>query len=375
MVQRFILEIREKGGTVDTSVVVSAAHGIAKSVHRTQLAEYGGPAVLNKSWARSLLRRMNFTKRKGTTKSKISIEEFHKLKKQFLQDIVDTVTMEDIPPELIINWDQTGLNLVPASSWTMALKGSRRVEIKGMNDKRQITAIFCVSLFGDLLPVQLIYTGKTDRCHPPFAFPEDWLISHSPNHWSTEETMVEYIKAVINPYVNGVRARLGVGDDKAALAIFDHFKGQLTPKITQLLEANNIQSVLIPPGCTDRLQPLDVSVNRSVKSLLSKEFQGWYANEIADQLQSCTVEELEPIDLSTAKMKCLGAQWLVNVVDNLASSPDIIVNGFVASGITRSIEAGEPVMTDVSSEDENSTDEDAYEVDDNNEAYSEKEDD
>ena len=54
-------------------------------------------------------------------------------------------------------------------------------------------------------------------------------------------------------------------------------------------------------------------------------------------------------------MKCLGAQWLVNVVDNLASSPDIIVNGFVASGITQSIEAGEPVMTDVSSEDENSS--------------------
>ncbi len=38
--------------------------------------------------------------------------------------------MEGIPCEpIIINWDQTGLNLVPATSWTMALKGSRCVEI------------------------------------------------------------------------------------------------------------------------------------------------------------------------------------------------------------------------------------------------------
>lgn len=41
--------------------------------------------------------------------------------------------MEEIPFELIFNWDQTGLNLIPASSWTMEHKGSKRVEIKGLN--------------------------------------------------------------------------------------------------------------------------------------------------------------------------------------------------------------------------------------------------
>ena len=44
--------------------------------------------------------------------------------------------MDEVPPELIINCDQTGLNYVPVSSWTMAEEGCKRVEIDGKHDKR-----------------------------------------------------------------------------------------------------------------------------------------------------------------------------------------------------------------------------------------------
>ena len=42
MVQKYILTIRVRGGSIDTSVVISAAKGIVKSVQRSQLVEYGG---------------------------------------------------------------------------------------------------------------------------------------------------------------------------------------------------------------------------------------------------------------------------------------------------------------------------------------------
>jgi len=43
----------------------------------------------------------------------------------------------------------------------MAQKGSKRVEVFGIDDKRQITATFAASLSGNFLPIQLIYEGKT----------------------------------------------------------------------------------------------------------------------------------------------------------------------------------------------------------------------
>ena len=125
----------------------------------------------------------------------------------FLADVTATVTMEEVPPELILNWDQTGIKSVLNSSWTMARHGAKRVELVGVGDKKQITAVFCGSLLGDFLPVQVIYKGKTSRCHPRFSFPFDWHITRSPNHWSTEETTLQYIDHIIVPYVKKVWGR------------------------------------------------------------------------------------------------------------------------------------------------------------------------
>ena len=141
------------------------------------------------------------------------------------------------------------------------MRGVNRVEMIGENDKRQITAVFCCSLVGEFLPVQIIYAGKTARCHPQFHFPVDWHITHSPKHWSNEETAIQYINIIVLPYVAQVRDTL---EDKenAALIIMDNFRGQITPAINSLLEDNNIHVCLIPPNTTDLLQPLDISVNK-----------------------------------------------------------------------------------------------------------------
>ena len=69
-------------------------------------AEFGGPVLLNRHWAYSLLRRMKFVKRKFT------ISNFEELKESFLNEVVTTVFMEEIPPDLILNWDQTGIKIV-----------------------------------------------------------------------------------------------------------------------------------------------------------------------------------------------------------------------------------------------------------------------
>ena len=111
---------------------------------------------------------MNFVKRKATTKAKVNVEHFEKVKRQFFLEITNVATLAEIPFDLVINFDQIGINNIPVSSWTMEVQGAKRVEVAGKDDKRQITAVFAGSMTGDFLPPQLVYQGKTERCLPHY---------------------------------------------------------------------------------------------------------------------------------------------------------------------------------------------------------------
>ena len=128
------------------------------------------------------------------------------------------------------------------------------------------------------MPLQLIYGGKTQRCHPVYDFPDDWCVTHSENHWSNEETKVQYIQDIIVPYVTSVQEMLGKN-------IVDNFRGQLTGGVVEELEHHNIQSVFVPANCTDRLKPMDLSVNKSAKVFMKSQFTMWYAEEMLLQHQ------------------------------------------------------------------------------------------
>jgi len=81
-----------------------------------------------------------------------------------------------------------------------------------------------------VLPVQLIYGGKTKQCHVVHNFTDDWNITQSANHWSNENNMIEYIQQVIVPYVEFVHQELHA-PQQAAMAIFDNFKDHITKKV------------------------------------------------------------------------------------------------------------------------------------------------
>ena len=49
---------------------------------------------------------------------------------------MSAVAMEEIPPDLIINWNCTAFKLVPSSNWSIyGKKGTKRIEIIAIDDK------------------------------------------------------------------------------------------------------------------------------------------------------------------------------------------------------------------------------------------------
>ena len=277
------------------------------------------------------MNRLGYVKRKATTKTTIPSDNFEAQKEQFLFDIQTIIEMEDIPNELVVNWDHTGINYVPVGNWTMATEGLKRIEVAGLGDKRQFTAVFAASLSGDFLPPQIIYAGKTPRCLPSTKFPEDWDITFTKNHWANEKTTESYIKKVLVPYVETCRKKLSLPTNHAALVIFDRFKGQCTSTILSLLDSHHINLVIVPPNCTDRLQPLDISVNKAVKEHLQKQFNNWYSSQVSKQINNDA--KLQPIDISMSVVKLLGATWMMNTYEYIEANLSIMINGYKGVGI------------------------------------------
>ena len=115
---------------VTVHVVMAVGEGIAIGRDVNLLACNGGNIVLTKEWARYVLQRMGMVKRRANTKTKVTVEDFDEHKKLLLLDIRNIVQMDEVPAQLIINWDQTGINYVPVSSWTMEQVGSNRIDIR-----------------------------------------------------------------------------------------------------------------------------------------------------------------------------------------------------------------------------------------------------
>ena len=115
-VKHYIQAVREGGGVINTAITMAAATAIVRKADRNQLAENSGPITVTSNWAKSLLYRMNFVKRRGSSTAKMSVANFEAVEEQFVFDVNAVVEMEDIPPELVFNWDQTGISIVPGSS-------------------------------------------------------------------------------------------------------------------------------------------------------------------------------------------------------------------------------------------------------------------
>ena len=173
-VQEYIRKLCLAGCIVNIAIVIAAATGVVQHNNPAILSAHGGSLELGKKWADSILLRMGLVKRKATKAARKIPPDFADIKLTFLQRVAEIVRENKVPSELVINWDQTGAKFVPTSQWTLAQQGVKQVDVTGLDDKCEMTALLAHTLSGSLLPPQLIYAGKTMRCHRVVGFPAGW---------------------------------------------------------------------------------------------------------------------------------------------------------------------------------------------------------
>ena len=79
-------ELRDRGGIINTQIVLAVGLGVVTYKDASMLVKYGGSVVLTKHWAKYLFHRMNIVKRRGNTKAKVTMENFDELRTAFILD-------------------------------------------------------------------------------------------------------------------------------------------------------------------------------------------------------------------------------------------------------------------------------------------------
>jgi hypothetical protein len=154
------------------------------------------------------------------------------------------------PPDRVINIDETNWRMVNTGFLTWAKRGSKTVQCHIENDdKYGVTAIAGIDAMGNKLPLTVIGKGNTRRCLTRFGLGRlnDVRGVTSPSGWTTGDVMCEYLTYLREePYPTG-----------PLVVILDVYPAHRTDMVRATAYALGIELVFIPPGCTDRLQPLD----------------------------------------------------------------------------------------------------------------------
>ena len=214
--------------------------------------------------------------------------------------------------KVVGNMDETPLFFDVVPNRVIASKGAKSVIVRTTgSEKRHLTVTLCVTTEGEVLPGLVIFKGKR-----PLKIREDGVfVRVQKKAWMDEDLMLEWIDLVWEPATERLRA----------LLILDTFSAHFTGPVKKKLKEINTIPVLIPGGCTSKIQPLDVCLNKPFKSHVRKCWSQYVINESSSL---ATHQKIKP------PTKELVTSWVAYGMKKLQEKPDMISRSFDACGIT-----------------------------------------
>ncbi|KAL0209200.1 hypothetical protein P9112_011787 [Eukaryota sp. TZLM1-RC] len=217
---------------------------------------------------------------------------------------------------------------IPVKGKTYAPKGQKKISIQGLGDKRGNTATLTISKAGDLLPLQLIWEGKTQVSVPNYEWPSEVIHSLSPRNegvskaavtkWQNGHSIVEYLRYVVGNYLKRIRAELkegfelaGVPMGERALMIWDHHHSHKCENAVQVCQELNIDPIMIPERSTDLFCVLDISINKEFKANLKGSFADYCAEHVQDALSKGVPAECIKMKLTKGALNHHFGRWIM----------------------------------------------------------------
>ena len=102
----------------------------------------------------------------------------------------------------------------------------KNVPIKGADGRRQIKVTFAVSAAGSFLPMQLIYTGKTQRCLSRYDFSASFLLASLKIISQIQKDLSSFLQKLSFPIAKKWKTRKDFQKNNIHLLLWTHWKNR-----------------------------------------------------------------------------------------------------------------------------------------------------
>ena len=170
---------------------------------------------------------------------------------------------QNVPLDRIVNADETCWRILPSGLTTWAKKGAENISICTKDDEKQkITVMASITAAGTKLPLFVIAKGSTSVVETTqIGDIAPHFTHHTPNGWMDAESFKRYLMLL--------RERC-FQDDEIVFLIVDCYPAHCEQSVKETAEALNIELLYIPPGMTDKCQPLDRRIFGALKQKAKK---------------------------------------------------------------------------------------------------------
>ena len=109
-------------------------------------------------------------------------------------------------------------------------------------------------------------------------------------------------------------------------------KAQQTDEVKRLLQKKNTVLVNVQPGCTSRVQPLDVVVNKSFKNLVREQSEKHLDENLNEYAEG---------KLTASKRRILTTKWVATAWEKVMQDKEMVIRSFKKCGITTNVDGSE----------------------------------
>lgn len=209
----------------------------------------------------------------------------------------------------IYNVDETGIQTSSKRPpKVISVKGKKQVGAIASAERGQlVTAICCCSASGKFIPPCLIFPRKKRNPRYLQNTPPGTVDFVSDNGWVNSDIFLEWLKF----FVRSVRPTV----EQKCLLIVDNHVSHRSLAVLDYASANNVVLLSVPPHCTHRLQPLDVSVYGPLSTYFERAIDKWQKQHPAQRVTLFEIGEI------------FGSAYLQS------ATPHNAISGFKKSGI------------------------------------------